>query len=831
MRSLLGTVMFAVTVVATVAASAAAADASAVVTTAATTAAAASAAPRTSFVFGHARFTFVTRALVRLEWSANSIFDDRPTLTVVNRASAEPPIVTLTHVNATAVRVKSDAVEVTFDDASGAIFNAASLRVVAMTTVGRVEWAPGSRQTSNLNGTYTSLDCYSDSPMDCIDQYDHGGVGGPGWTFGMQPGLLARDGWTVIDDTATLRVGLDGWWSNKTSDGADLYFVSYGHDFRCALRDLAIILGPPGVPPRASLGVWWSRYFAYSAASLQAEVVDGFAAARIPLAQLSCDLDWHKLPIAPSCTSWGNNDFNTTLFPDPIGFINSLHAQGIHLTVNLHPQNGIDPCNERYAAFIAALNWTGPVNGTIACAFDDRRYVDALWSTYFGASPLMELDFFWADYSGCGGTSAPYNGATQHDVETQQLWSTHVFASEQRRAGARPFVLSRYGGLGNHRTLVAFSGDTYQHESALSWQTRKTASAANVMVSVSHDIGGNHFGSRCQPPGQGDGECAGASDPTNATSSELFLRWVQFGVFTAVFRTHCDHCERRPWAFPLHAAALADAYRLREALVPYLYSAFVRARESGVVPIHPVYFDASADEGAFEHDAQYMFGDDILVAPITKMSSSSAGDGMPWATYLPAGSRWARWGVGSPPEPPLVGPTVNVAMYAPSQIPVFVRAGAVIALKSPLADVSAPAPGLLIWTCWPTLGAGRDGAAAVLEDDGASLAFERGAVAVTLSRLASTHKSVTLTIAPTKGSFAGMPPTRAHGLQLRGVPAAMPTRVAFDGEPLPLCAAPCTFGWWRTNATTSPLLAPVGALNARAAARPTSAGAAFVILW
>jgi alpha-glucosidase (family GH31 glycosyl hydrolase) len=782
---------------------------------------------QTVFTFGHGRFTFITDSLVRLEWSPHALFDDRNTLTVINRASSPPPRATMTQLNATAVEVVGDSLTITFDDASGAVFDAGSLRVVAETDAGRVEWAPGAVQRNNLNGTYTSLDCYGDAPMDCIQQYEQRGANGPGWTFGLQPGLLARDGWTLLNDTATLRVEPSNitdfpWWSNSSTDAADLYFSAYGTDFRGALRDFAKLMGAPGLPPRANLGVWYSRYYRYSDETLQSEVIDGFKDAAVPLSLVSLDLDWHTEPTAPNCSSWGQLDFNSTLFPDPADFISGLHAQGLGLTVNVHLQGGTDACAQRYEEFVEEYHWRGPTNGTIACAMDDPRWVKTLYNVYLRQAPLQALDFLWPDYSGCGGASSPFATSSQHDIETMQLWSTYVLANMMRASGARPYVLSRHGGLGNHKWPALFSGDTFQHEGILSWETRNTASAANVLVGVSHDIGGNHFGSRCQPPGTGDGECAGASNRANYTSSEMFLRWVQFGVFTAVFRTHCDHCSRSPWLFPFHSTELADAYRLREALVPYLYTAMRVSVDTGVVPVHPVYYDAPALEPAYAFDAQYMFGDDIAVAPVSEMVGNASATVTMWA---PPGA-WTRWDGAT--STPIVGPTTYSSAYAASQIPLLVRAGATIPLKDPLLDGSEAMPDLT-WVVWPTMGAGRDLDAFVYEDDGVSLDFERGIGAFTRAHVSSAASRVTVTVDAVDGTFRGIRTSRAQAIQLRGVPPAV-TSVDVNGVALAKCDTDCAVGWWRVNDGNS-LLSPAGAIVARAGLRAVAEATTFTCEW
>src|SRR5690606_29482521 len=120
----------------------------------------------------------------------------------------------------------------------------------------------------------------------------------------------------------------------------------------------------------------------------------------------------------------------------------------------------------------------------------------------------------------------------------------------------RTFIFSRWGGLGNHRYPIGFSGDTHVTWRSLAYQPYFTATAANVGYGWwSHDIGGHTFG---------------IEEP------ELYLRWVQYGVFSPIFRLHStkNHFhERLPWKYDAEIGRLAsDMLRLRHQLIPYLYS-------------------------------------------------------------------------------------------------------------------------------------------------------------------------------------------------------------------------------------------------------------------
>jgi hypothetical protein len=119
-----------------------------------------------------------------------------------------------------------------------------------------IDWTLGDVDGANLNGTYSGLDCYS-TPGECYREY-HGR---------LAQGLLSTSGYAWLDDSRTGRLvdapdrpaGIPAWWAPADVDALDGYFGAWGLDHRAALAGWAAILGSPTMPPRAALGLWWSR--------------------------------------------------------------------------------------------------------------------------------------------------------------------------------------------------------------------------------------------------------------------------------------------------------------------------------------------------------------------------------------------------------------------------------------------------------------------------------------------------------------------------------------------------------------------------------------------
>ncbi len=282
-------------------------------------------------------------------------------------------------------------------------------------------------------------------------------------------------------------------------------------------------------------------------------------------------------------------------------------------------------------------------------------------------------------------------------------------------------------------------------------------------------------------------------------------------------RSHCDHCLRLPWLYQHHSRELFDALRLREALTPALYTAHRESIDSGIVPVHPVYYHCPALEDAYQHDHQYMFTRHVLVSPITLLTGSP-GASVPLAAWLPPG-QWVAWD-GSRT---IAGPALDAgAAYSAGQVPAFVPLLTLLPLKrgpftgSPRAATGWPTPDLQ-WTLWVGAGQAGAGSGEVYEDDGATLAWRAGAgaSAVTRATANASAEGLEFAVLPVEGGFPGMEGARGVSLQVRGGAAwgGRVQGVAVNGQAVPASATQVP-GWWvQVEEASSGLLLPLGSLN------------------
>lgn len=595
--------------------------------------------PRSTVVRGRARFTILSPTLVRLEWSPDGAFEDRASLTVIDRATccegfdvrAEDGWLTIS-TSCLALRYRADGERFASDNlVIEPRPQAFGDRFVPFS------WHPGKENLGNLGGTCRTLDNISGRTA-------------------LEDGLLSREGWTLLDDSDTVLLDGDPPWPTprRRPDAIDWYFFAYGHDYRRCLADFTQVAGRVPLPPRFVFGGWWSRYWDYTADELKQLVAD-FRAHDVPLDVLVIDMDWH-LP------GWTGYTWNPKYFPDPPGFLKWAHEQGLRVTLNLHPSDGVGRHEAAFEAMCADLGLDPKTTERIPFDCTDRRFVESYFKRLHYPLEQQGVDFWWMDWQQGSDTRLP-------GVDPL-FWLNHLhwtdFARDPAKRGRQPLIFSRWGGLGSHRYPIGFSGDAISDWASLRFQVEFTATAANVCFGYwSHDIGGH------QP---------GPVDP------ELYVRWIQFGVFSPILRTHTTRsadAERRIWKLPpAFYEAAKEAWRLRYALLPYIERSAREASETGVSICRPLYYDWPEIEAAYQHPAQYLFGDDLLVAPVTEPIDPATASAK-FRAWIPPGT-WLNWFTGAAVR----GPGYCDISASLREMAVFIREGRSIPLDARFA--SAP---------------------------------------------------------------------------------------------------------------------------------------------
>jgi alpha-glucosidase len=682
--------------------------------------------PEAIVISGNARFSILTSQLIRMEWAKDGQFEDRASFVFINR---NLPLSSFkSYSQQQWLIIETENLILKYKTASGE-FNPKNLLIEFNLNGENKIWRPDDTDDGNLFGTIRTLDEVKGATS-------------------LEPGILSRNGWAVINDSERPLFDDSDWhWAIPRPEGKrqDWYFFGYGHDYKKALHDFTCVAGKIPLPPRFAFGVWWSRYWAYTDLELK-QLVREFDIHDVPLDVLVIDMDWHETfglrwhqkrrDQAGQRLGWSGYTWNKTLFPDPGGFLAWCKKQELKITLNLHPASGVQPHEEQYPEMARAMGIDPATKKYVPFDIVDKKFAENYFKILHHPLEELGVDFWWIDWQQQHTTNLPGVNPT--------WWLNYVHFTDMERRGKRPLIFHRWGGLGNHRYQIGFSGDAISVWESLAFQPYFTATAANVGYGYwSHDIGG-HI------PGE--------------VSPELYTRWIQFGVFSPILRTHTTrnpNAERRIWAYPTdYFLIMREALLLRYALLPYIYTAARNAHDTGVSICRPMYFDFPESNEAYLFKDQYMFGDDLLVAPITETIS----DETMLATkkiWLPDGD-WVEWFTGAK----LHGPGIFKREFTLDEIPVYARTGAIIPMQPKMKHSNETPIDPLIMTIFP----GDSGATRIYEDQGNSLGYKQGEFSWTSVHFSKPDDStLKIEIDPVEGKFPGMLQERAYEIRLPGM--------------------------------------------------------------
>ncbi len=732
--------------------------------------------PRSQVVNGRARFTVLTPQLIRMEWAKDGKFEDHASFVFINRRMMVPNIEK--EVTAKGVTIRTSALELIYSPAAGTDgkFTPQNLSVKLTLNNQPVVWHPGMTDTGNLLGTTRTL-----------DDTRGGQTVGP-----IEPGLISSDGWTVVDDSTrplfdsadfSFTRGEQSPWPwvilRPAGECQDWYFFGYGHDYRQALHDFVRVAGRIPIPPKFAFGAWWSRYWAYSDQELEG-LVREFHENDTPLDVLVIDMDWHPtfgmnfgvLDQSGHPKGWSGYSWNRLLFPDPEAFLKRIHEDGLRVTLNLHPASGVQAWEDQYVAMAKAMGVDPKSNQYVPFDITNKKFAMNYMDLLHHPLERQGIDFWWLDWQQEDHTSMPGVNPT--------WWLNYVHFTDQERQKKRPLLFHRWGGLGNHRYQIGFSGDTFSVWDSLAFQPWFTATAANVGYAYwSHDIGGH---------------LSGPVDP------ELYTRWVQFGAFSPILRTHTTKnpdAERRIWAYPEpYSAIMRDAFQLRHALQPYIYTEARRTYDTGVAFVRPLYYDWPESKEAYQARSEYNFGNSLIVAPVT---SPVDADSQLTAeqVWLPPGE-WIEWTAGEH----FAGPITIEGHFSIQQTPVYVKAGAIIPMQLPQLRGRESVDHLDI-SVFP-MADGQNSTYVLYDDSSKSEEYRRGVCVWTKLEATRNGDDVEVTIAPVKGSYPGMPVQRGYELRLPG--DWPPDSVSANGHTLRFITGKHNPGWWYEGNTLTTIV-------------------------
>jgi alpha-glucosidase len=549
------------------------------------------------------------------------------------------------------------------------------------------------------------------------------------------------------------------------AEGGDLvYYVFCGLTPRDVLDRYTELTGRTPMPPLWALGNQQCRY-SYESADELREIARSFRDRDIPCDVLYLDIDYMD---GYRVFTW-----NKETFPEPEKLVAELKEQGFNVVTIVDPGVKVDEnysvytegrkrdlyCKTRVGEELHNVVWPG------VCAFPD--FTNPETREWWGEQHKALLDTgvagIWCDMNEPSlfvpkkstmpgdvvhpGGSEPKTHAQLHNTYGSLMARSVREGLLELRPDERPFVITRAGYAGLQRHALQWTGDNsswWEHLWMSMPQLMNMGLSGVAWAGV--DIGG--FFDDC------DGE--------------LLARFTEFGVFQPFCRNHSQKGTRRqePWVFgEPYEPVCRKMLKLRQRLIPYLYTLFEECHRTGAPILRPLLFEYPEDETTYVTDDEFLVGNALLVAPITHPGIEHR------HVYLPQGTWFHLWS-----GEKLEGPT-HVLAHAPLGEPaIFLRANTALPLWPEMNHVGEKPANPLTLLLYPAEGSGES---VLYEDAGNGFGYQRGEYARRSVVCKVSEGQVSVRPGERKGSF--IPERRSVHLELRGV-NARPENVSANGE-------------------------------------------------
>jgi alpha-glucosidase len=540
----------------------------------------------------------------------------------------------------------------------------------------------------------------------------------------------------------------------RADDGDVDYCFIYGPTIEGVVEKLSALTGRMALPPRWSLGYLGSTMTYTEAPDAQEqlrEFVGLCAEHRIP-----CDL--FHLSSGYGASDEGKRyvfNWNLKKIPDPKGLVDDFHRAGIRLAANIKPC--LLTSHPRYdevtelGGFVQAADadepelsafWGGQgahIDFTNPTAYEwwRQRVLDRLLAFGIDATWNDNNEYtIWDDEARCAGFGQPLRVGLIRPLHALLMARASREAQLEFRPAERPYLICRSGCPGIQRYAQTWSGDN-----VTSWRSLRYNIPMGLGLSLSgapntgHDVGG--FAGRRPEP-------------------ELFVRWVQNGIFHPRFTIHSwntDGTVNEPWMYPEVLPIVRETIEFRYRLLPYLYTLFFEAARSGRPIIRPLVYHFPNDPRCHTESFDFMLGPNLLVASVLEPGARTR------QLYLPApspsqgegrggGSDWCDFHSGAWSS----GGQVVEADAPLERIPLFVPAGGIIPLGKVMRYVGEQPDDLRQVYVFPHPEQGR-GEFTLVEDDGVSLGYQRGEYAEVKLQVIARPKDVTLRVHRPRGNY------------------------------------------------------------------------------
>jgi alpha-glucosidase len=639
------------------------------------------------------------------------------------------------------------------------------------------------------------------------------------------PILYSTSGFAIFFDNTYKKhwdfTGNDGTWFAESTGGELRYYLLYGPELVKLVNRYTFLTGRPALPPRFAFGLAQSGYevpernFNMDSWAKVLRMVRRYRRERIPLDLVLLDLYWfgglgHRnpnecsnqpQPNAQGPSQMGALEFATQDhyccdFRNASQVLRRLRSKGIKVAVIQEPfvAAGVRNDNYRQVTRVDPSQLAYPLTprmGSNPIFLSNQCFWGA--GTMFDSTNPAAMDFWWSKtrplvakgIAGIwldlgepeikGSARASMEPARAHGLRgwpggeswyaVNNTWNLDAIAGlyERWTAGkttqsTRPFFLTRSGFAGQQRYGAAvWSGDVQSKDV---WLAPSNGAGLNLGLS-----GIPYWGT----------DIGGFKNRVSAEPRRLLVRWTQNGAFQPIMRFHGRY-NNSPFAFSDHTRGqIQHMINLRYRLLPYIYGAAREAFDTGLPIMRPLVLEFPDDAALRNEGSEYLFGPDILVAPITQELIDQRD------IYLPKGE-WINWYSNDIFHGPIKLTSFSASL---DRLPLFVKAGAIFPMTKPIdhTELVESAPSVLRF--YPAAAGTASTSISLYEDDGISLGYLTNKFSRTTITMTTTDTSWEFRIGPTKGSYDRQPAKRFLRLEIVVPPGKTVNRVTAGGIHLP----------------------------------------------
>ncbi len=456
----------------------------------------------------------------------------------------------------------------------------------------------------------------------------------------------------------------------ETISGRKTYQIIVGDTWEDLVANYTELTGKQPMPARWTLGNFSSR-FGYHTQEEVEKTINRFQTDGIPVDAIILDLYWFGKEVKGTM---GNLDWDKDQFPNPEKMIADLKAKGVKTVLITEP-----------FILTTSSKWQEAANQKVLVT--DKSGKPATWDFYFGNTGVVDIfkpegnQWFWNVYKRLinQGVSGMWGDLGEPEVfpskvvtaagkadEVHNIYGHHwakLIADGYKKdfPNQRPFILMRAGYSGSQRFgMMPWSGDVSRSWGGLQSQMEIAMQMGMQGMAYMHsDLGGfagDYF------------------------DNELYLRWLQYGVFNPIFRPHAQEDVASEVAYKdVHTKAKAKkAVELRYQLLPYNYTLAFENNQKGTPLMRPLFFEEPSNEKLLNEKESYFWGDAFLIKPITKAGVTST------EVYFPKSNNWFDFYSG---KKYAAGSTETVVV-AETSIPTFVRGGSFVPMIETIQNTS-----------------------------------------------------------------------------------------------------------------------------------------------